>query len=78
MYVELQVDAQQPVGCGTIVSFYASNFTRGLVAGEHQRLWIVDVDGTRIVIEAFDFSGTPAEAVQAATDIVESIEFTPQ
>ncbi len=77
MYLELSVDPEQPVGCGTIVSFYASNFTRGLFGGESQRLWIVDVDGTRLVIEAFDFPGTPDEAVQAATDIVESIEFTP-
>ena len=78
MYVELRVDPEQPVGCGTIVSFYAGNFARGLGSTERQRLWVVDVDGTRVVVEAFDFPGTPEEDVQAATRIVESVAFEPE
>jgi hypothetical protein len=40
-------------------------------------LWIVDVDGTRVVIQAEDFPGTSAQDQAELQDIVESIRIDP-
>jgi hypothetical protein len=44
--------------------------------GDRARLWILDVNGHRIVVDAFDGTGhTPADITQV-TQMVESIDFT--
>jgi hypothetical protein len=73
-YVELRAVPGEVDGCGTSVSvLYAGAFGRGATSGERLRLWVIDVDGTRLVIEAFDFPATPDGDVSAATSIVESV-----
>ena len=46
-------------------------------AGDVTRLWILDVDGQRIVIDAAFFPSTDAADVAALTAMVESIQFVP-
>lgn len=46
-----------------------------LVPAERNRLWIVDVDGFRLVISAETFETSPAEALAEQTEMIESIEF---
>lgn len=77
--VEIRAEPGQIEGCtGSVTAYYAGAFARGATQGERLRLWIVDVDATRLVIEAFDFPGTPEEDREAATRIVESVELDPQ
>ena len=76
--LELRAEPGQIEGCtGTVTAYYAGSFGRGATQSERLRLWVVDVEGTRLVIEAFDFPGTPEEDVADATQIVESIRIEP-
>jgi hypothetical protein len=73
--LELRANPGDIEGCtGSVTAFYAGALGRGATSGERMRLWVVDVDGTRLVVEAFDFPGTPDEDQQGATQIVQSIE----
>ncbi len=45
--------------------------------GQHDRLWILDVDGQRMVIDAAYFPDTPPETVDELIAMVESIRFDP-
>jgi hypothetical protein len=45
-------------------------------AGDVARVWILDVDGDRVVINSVHPSGTPQEDVDEVTRIVESTTFT--
>jgi hypothetical protein len=46
-------------------------------AGERWHLYIVDVGGTRVIVVRLDYEGTPAAPREAASSIIESLEFTP-
>jgi hypothetical protein len=71
---EMRAEPGQIEGCtGSVTAFYAGPFGRAATQSERLRLWVADVDGTRLVIEAFDFPGTPDGDVAEATQIVESI-----
>ena len=73
-YVEIRADPGAVDGCpGTVYAYFAGSFGRGATVGERLRLWVVDVEGTRLVVEAFDFAASSEEDVQAATQIVESL-----
>jgi hypothetical protein len=43
--------------------------------GQHDRLWIIDVRGQRLAIDAAFFAATPAETLAELEAIVESIRF---
>jgi hypothetical protein len=43
--------------------------------GQIDRLWILDVDGTRLVIDAFDMPAATDDQRQQLREVVESIEF---
>lgn len=47
---------------------------RQALLGEHDRLWIVDVDGVRLVIDAFSFPGASAADHAEIQAIVDSIQ----
>jgi hypothetical protein len=71
---ELRAQPGDIEGCaGGVTAFYAGALGRGATSGERLRLWVVDVNGSRLTLEAFDFSGTPDEDVDAATQIIESV-----
>jgi len=78
-YVEIRADPGAVEGCSDSVSaYFAGALGRSASAGERLRLWIVDVEGTRLVVEAFNFGAASPEAdVEAATQIVESLRIQP-
>ena len=44
-------------------------------AGQIDKVWVVDVDGTTVLIDAAWYAGTPPEDVAALEAIVQSIAF---
>lgn len=78
-YLAIRANPGAAEGCTSSLSaFFAGTFGRSATAGERLRLWIVDVEGTRLLVEAFDFAASPEEDVRAATEIVESLAIHPQ
>jgi hypothetical protein len=43
--------------------------------GQHDQLWVVDVEGTRIVVDATFYDGTPAADMSEIQAILDSIRF---
>lgn len=43
--------------------------------GQHDQLWIVEVEGTRVVVDATFYDGTPAEDTSEIQAILDSIRF---
>jgi len=52
-----------------------SSRTNGVASGERNELWILEVQGTRLLIALAYQPGTPPEAVSQMRDIVESVRF---
>jgi hypothetical protein len=50
---------------------------REAMAGEHDKVWILDVDGIRLVIDAFSFSDTSDADHAEVRAIVEAIQIEP-
>ncbi|HEX6869210.1 MAG TPA: hypothetical protein VF119_10425 [Candidatus Limnocylindrales bacterium] len=45
--------------------------------GQRWHMWILDVDGVRLLVETNDYAGTPAERLAEEQAIVESLVITP-
>lgn len=45
--------------------------------GQRWHMWILDVDGVRVVVETNDYPGTPPERLAEAQAIIESLVITP-
>jgi len=54
----------------------AARFHQG--PGQHDLLWIIDVDGTRVVIDAGFYEGTSAADMAELQAILDSIQFPRQ
>ncbi len=67
-------------GCGLpkFVRWKAGGTTREALPGEHDRVWILDVDGNRVVIDVFDFAETSDADRADLRTIVESVQITPK
>ena len=50
---------------------------REALNGEHDRVWILDVEGFRVVIDAFDFPEASATDRATLLEIVESVQISP-
>jgi hypothetical protein len=50
---------------------------REALDSEHDRLWILGVDGARVVVDAFDFPGASDEDRAELRAIVESVQIDP-
>ena len=50
---------------------------RDALVGERDQVWILDVEGTRLVIDAASFEGTSEEDIAEMRSIVESIQIEP-
>jgi hypothetical protein len=62
---------------GGLIRWQTSQGPRMAIAGEHDQVWILDVDGVRLVIDAFSFPDTPDEALAELRQIVESMQIEP-
>ncbi len=54
-----------------------SGGVREALNGEHDRVWILDVNGARVVIDAFDFPDASEADRAAIRAIVESVQISP-
>jgi hypothetical protein len=74
-YIDLQLPMDL-TGCAT--SYYP--WEPGIYAqgpGHRWHLWILDVDGVRVVVQATDYAGTSAENRAEIAAIVQSIQIEP-
>ncbi|MEA2651955.1 MAG: hypothetical protein QOI85_1676 [Chloroflexota bacterium] len=62
---------------GGLTRWPSSEGPRQALDGEHDQVWIVDVDGVRLVIDAFSFRDTPAASMTEVRQIVESMQIEP-
>jgi hypothetical protein len=78
-YIELTADAELPCPAN---EFYITMDDAGIyffLDGPRQiaRIWVLDVDGTRVIAWAFHFPEATAEALAEEQAIIDSIEFEP-
>ena len=84
-HLELTTPGQGPVGClnGEVHSWFSPLNDDGAIsfsgydAGQTEEFWILDVEGTRLVLVKFDSPQTPAEDVAERDAIFESIQIEP-
>ena len=73
-YLDLQVPADI-TECAAYRAWEFWLFAQG--PGHRWHLWILDVDGVRVVVESMDYESTPAEVQSELQAIVESIQIEP-
>jgi len=80
-YLGQVVHVTLPAGTSNATPFYLSgdelDGTYGWVAGQVFDIYVVDVGGKRLVIEAFHYPGTSAEDLAAQQAVLDSIQLTP-
>ena len=59
---------------GEFLPWYPAPYAQG--PDNQWHVWIIDVEGTRVVVLAEDFAGTPADDRAELMAIVDSIEFS--
>jgi hypothetical protein len=61
-------------GCPTRIRRWQTSVgPREAILNEHDQVWILDVDGVRLVIDAFSFPGTPDARLAELQQVVESM-----
>lgn len=63
--------------CSTFVRWVTSGGQREALVNERDRVWILDVDGTRLVIDAFSFGGTSDADLEEIRTMIESLDIEP-
>jgi hypothetical protein len=76
-YLEYTADDMSDCPFGRLERWMSAGPTREALAGEHDKVWILDVDGTRVVIDAFSFARTSAEHLAELDAIAETIRIGP-
>lgn len=72
-YSGVYLDYRNTGECGTMERWPG----RAALVGERDQVWILDVDGTRLVIDAASFQGTSADDVAEMRTMVESLTIGP-
>jgi hypothetical protein len=63
--------------CGTLARWPSTMGDRVALVGERDQVWILDVDGVRLVIDAASFSGTSEEDLAEMRTLIESLTIQP-
>jgi hypothetical protein len=74
-YVDLQVPSDIAACSGTYRPWEPGLYAQGL--GQRWHLWILDVDGQRVVVQSTDYAGTSAEHRAELQAIVDSVVIEP-
>jgi hypothetical protein len=74
-YVDLQLPADLSGCLGDYFPWEPGIYAQG--PGHRWHLWILDVDGIRVVIQAMDYAGTSAQRQAELAAIVQSIQIEP-
>jgi hypothetical protein len=72
-YLELAGRGIPDGGCSLRTTWQAGPYTRVSAHREHDEIWVVDVDGVRLVIDAFALREAPEDRRAELRAIVESI-----
>lgn len=75
-YLEYLMNGEDPA-CPTLARWPSSQGDREAVFNQYDQVWILDVDGVRLVVDAFSFDGATAADRAQMRDIVESIQIAP-
>ncbi len=75
-YVEYRLDGQPTAGCAELTR-WLSGGPRQAVSTERDRVWILDVAGTRLVIDAFSFADTTVPDLAEVQEVIDSITIEP-
>jgi hypothetical protein len=73
-YLDLEVPADISE-CARYRPIDAHIYAQG--PGQRWHMWILDVDGVRVVVETNDYAGTSAERLAEQQAIIDSLEITP-
>jgi len=73
-YLEFTNTGDGPGCSGTIFRWPTSQGPRQALVGESDQAWILDVDGRRLVIDAFSFAQTTDANRAEMRDIVEALQ----
>jgi hypothetical protein len=74
----LYLDYSYPGGeCAHLTRWPTSAGDRLALTGERDQVWILDVDGTRLVVDAFSFPGTTDEDLAEMREMVEGLDLPP-
>ena len=81
-YAGQVVHVTLPAGTSNATPFYLSvdptgGQSWGWVAGQLFDIYVIDVGGKRLVIDAFHYAGTSAEDLAAQKAIIDSVQLTP-
>jgi hypothetical protein len=67
----------EDVSCGRLTRFPTAAGPREALVNEHDQVWILDVDGSRLMIDAFSFPGVSPADLADLERVVESIQIEP-
>jgi hypothetical protein len=74
----LYLDYTYPGGeCAHLTRWPTSAGDRLALTGERDQVWILDVDGTRLVLDAFSFPGTTDEDLAEMREMIENLDLPP-
>ena len=76
-YSGVYLDYTNTGGCGTLDRWPSTFGTREALAGERDQVWILDVDGVRLVIDAASFQGTDESDLAEMRTLIESLTIEP-
>jgi hypothetical protein len=76
-YSGLYLDYTNTGECGTLMRWQSVFGTREALALERDQVWILDVDGVRLVIDAASFSETEEDDLAEMRTIIESLTIRP-
>ena len=63
--------------CAHLTRWPTSAGDRLALSGERDQVWILDVDGTRLVVDAFSFPGTSDEDLAEMREMIENLDLPP-
>jgi hypothetical protein len=72
-YLDYTADDMSDCPIGQLHRWMTGGPTREALPGERDQVWILDVDGTRVVIDAFSFAGSSAEDLAELEAIAQTI-----
>ncbi len=76
-YSGVYIDYTNVGGCGTLQRWSSVFGNREALEGERDQVWILDVEGHRLVIDAASFAGTHEDDLAEMRTIIESLTITP-
>lgn len=78
VYFEMTNTSQEDRACAILQRWPSEFGNREALVQEHDQVWILDVDGVRIVIDAFSFPMTDPADLAEMRAIVQGLQIQPR